>query len=101
VPLADRLRKSKAKRPKEVSRREPLWKGPCSTDDNGGITFSLLSRWLVCRHRFYIYAIQGIQPMREFNHRIEYGSMWHVCEEHFARGDELAGRSEGLLSGAM
>lgn len=56
---------------------EPLWKGP----EVDGITQSLLSRWLVCRERFRILAIEGLRPRDDFNHRIEYGNMWHVCEE--------------------
>lgn len=71
---------------KQVTKSDaPLWQGPTSTGPNGGITFSLLSRFLVCRERFRIYAIEGIKPTDAFNHRIEYGSMWHVCEEALAK----------------
>ncbi len=67
-------------------RKGPLWKGP----EVDGITFSLLSRFLVCRERFRLYAIEGLQPAPSFNHRIEYGSMWHVCEEALASGKSPA-----------
>ncbi len=58
----------------------PLWKGP----EEDGITFSMLSRFLVCRERFRLYALEGFKPADHFNHRIEYGQMWHTCEEALA-----------------
>ena len=62
--------------------RKALWQGP----EKDGITFSMLSRFLVCRERFRIACIEGLRPMHQFNHRIEYGQMWHVCEEAHADG---------------
>src|SRR4051794_6290554 len=58
----------------------PLWKGP----EEDGITFSLLSQFLVCRERFRVRVIEGLSAGGGFNHRIEYGSMWHTCEEALA-----------------
>lgn len=58
----------------------PVWKGP----EHGGVTSSLINRFLSCRERFRIYAIEGLAVDEGFNHRIEYGSMWHVAEEVFA-----------------
>ena len=46
----------------------------------------MLTRWLSCRERFRIRSILGLVPVEQFNHRIEYGSMWHVAEEALARG---------------
>lgn len=66
--------------------RAPVWKGPESQDAQGGITFSLLSRFLVCRERFYYLATEGLKAADDFNHRLEYGNMWHVCEEAAAKG---------------
>lgn len=60
--------------------RSNFWKGP-SVD---GITFSLLSRFLVDRERFRLYAIEGLRPAEGFNHRLGYGTMWHICEESLA-----------------
>ena len=57
-----------------------LWKGPCVD----GVTQSMLNSFLVCRERFRVKTILGLAPLDEFNHRIEYGSMWHVCEEALA-----------------
>lgn len=61
-------------------RTEPLWEGP----EKGGITQSLLSRFLACPERFRLLVCEGLAPHDNFNHRIEYGNMWHVCEEALA-----------------
>lgn len=60
---------------------KPLWKGP----EEDGITQSLLSRFIVCRERFRVLVLEGLRPPEQFNHRIEYGSMWHCCEEAVAK----------------
>lgn len=73
-----------------------LWKGPSSADPNGGITFSMLSRFLTCRERFRVRYVEGLQPTDQFSHRISYGNMWHACEEAAAK--EVSW-SEGNLSG--
>ena len=62
-------------------RKTPLWKGP----DTDGVTQSLLARFLVCRERFRLHVVEGLHPTPTFNHRIEYGSMWHVCEKFYAK----------------
>ena len=85
MSLPEKLKTVKKKKP--VS-NEPLWKGPCSNDANGGITFSLLSKFLCCRERFRLNVIEGIRTVDQFNHRIQYGSMWHVCEEAHAKGQD-------------
>src|SRR4051812_19809297 len=63
---------------KKQANNEPLWKGPYED----GITFSMLNRFLACRHRFYTYAIEGLRPEPQFNHRIEFGNMFHLCEQY-------------------
>jgi hypothetical protein len=68
----------------DAPRQGPLWKGP----EVDGVTFTLLSRFLVCRERFRLLVIEGLRPSEGFNHRIEYGNMWHLCEEHHARGND-------------
>lgn len=60
----------------------PVWKGP----EEDGVTFSLLSRFLVCRERFRLLVVEGLTPADAFNHKIEYGQMWHICEEAHAAG---------------
>jgi hypothetical protein len=62
----------------------PVWAGPESSADNGGVTFSLLSRFLVCRERYRLLVVEGLKPQERFNHRLEFGNMWHVCEEALA-----------------
>lgn len=62
---------------KTKAKFEPLWKGPFVD----GITNSMLTRFLGCRERFRLYAIEGLGPADGFNHRLEYGNMWHLCEE--------------------
>lgn len=69
--------------------KQPLWKGP----DVDGITSSLLSRFLVCRERFRLLVIEGIKTKDVFNHKLEFGNMWHLCEERSA----LAGDWQGKL----
>lgn len=64
--------------------RSPLWTGPCDSGPQGGITFSLLSKFLSCRERFRIAVIEGLRPVDVFNHRIAFGSMWHIAEQEFA-----------------
>lgn len=71
----------KRKAPKAAAKRtEPVWKGP----EVDGITFSLLSRYLVCKERFRLLVVEGLKPADTFNHRLSYGEMWHLCEEVFA-----------------
>jgi hypothetical protein len=65
--------------------RSPLWAGPCDSGPQGGITFSLLSRFISCRERFRIAVIEGLRPVDAFNHRLAFGSMWHVAEEELAK----------------
>jgi len=60
----------------------PLWGGPMED----GITFSLLSKFLVCRERFRLKVIEGLDESMGFNHAIEFGSMWHEAEEAHAGG---------------
>jgi len=46
----------------------------------------MLTRFLTCRERFRVHYIEGIKPVERFNHRTDYGTMWHLCEEALARG---------------
>lgn len=65
----------------------PVWAGPAGEGPNGGITFSLLSRFLSCRERFRIMVVEGLKPAPYFNHRLEYGNLWHYCSEHLSKAD--------------
>lgn len=61
-----------------------FWKGP----EVDGITQSLIGDYLMCRERFRIKVIEGLGRIQQFEHRIEYGNMWHLCEEKFLGGDD-------------
>jgi len=65
---------------REVKSKESVWKGP----EVDGITQSLLSRFLCCRERFRLLVVEGLKPAPSFNHRLEFGQMWHICEEALA-----------------
>lgn len=67
----------------------PLWEGPDGAGWNGGVTFSMLSRFLCCRARFGAAYLDGWHAQDQFNHRISYGSMWHVCEEALAANADV------------
>lgn len=58
-------------------RTEPLWKGP----EVDGVTQSMLSRFLCCRERFRLLMVEGLKPIERFQSRMEFGNMWHKCEE--------------------
>lgn len=60
--------------------KEPAWKGPTKE----GISQSLLHGYIACRERFRIRTIEGLQPVETFRSAIEYGNMWHICEENLA-----------------
>ncbi len=83
--LTDKLKGDRTK-VLSSSRGKVLWDGPSSSTDNGGITFSMLSRFLCCRERFRIQVVEGLKPKAVFNPSIEYGSWWHVAEEEYAKG---------------
>ena len=63
---------------------DPVWKGP----EQDGITQSLLSSFMTCRERFWVRVVKGLKADSGFENSIEYGNMWHICEEHFAAGKD-------------
>lgn len=73
--------------------RSTVWKGP----EVDGITQSLLSRFLTCRERFRLLVVEGLRPADQFNHHIEYGQMWHICEEALSGGTQINGRIVGIV----
>ena len=64
-------------------RLRPVWGGP----EKDGVTQSLLSKFLVCRERFRLLTVEGLREAPSFRVGIEYGNMWHLCEECHAAGE--------------
>lgn len=56
-----------------------------------------MSRYIADPERFRIKVMEGWGPAPTFNHRIEYGSMWHVCEEYEANSQLGGGAWERPL----
>lgn len=69
--------------------QEPVWAGPESDSVNGGVTQSLVSRYLSCSERFRLYTIEGLRAEDTFSHRLQYGNLWHVCEEAHANNTDF------------
>jgi len=79
-----KLLKKKTKRAKLLPEYlTPAWKGPL-TD---GVTQSILGQYFVCPERFRITFVEGLKEQGGFNHAIEYGQMWHLCEECLKRSE--------------
>lgn len=68
--------------------RRSLWQGPAVD----GITFSLLSKFLVCRERFRLKVVDGWREELTFDRAkaMEYGSLWHEAEEAHAANKDWA-----------
>lgn len=93
-PTAKKLSSSSPRSPKPTG---PVWTGPEGNGPNGGITFSALTRFLTCRERFRVAMIEGLRSNDQFNHRIEFGNLWHMCEECVAGGGDSLRDWEGSL----
>lgn len=66
-------------------RKHPVWSGPYDDGTQScGITQSLLGRLFVCPERFRLLTVLGLRETAQFDHKIEYGQMWHVCEEAYS-----------------
>lgn len=79
---------SKLKSPIPKQRTGPLWTGPFGEGPLGGVTQSMLGKFLVCRERFRLRYIVGLKPTEGFSKTLEYGQLWHACEESTAAGIE-------------
>lgn len=71
---------------KQETAGKTVWKGPAEE----GVTFSLLNQYLADRERFRLLTVAGLKAKEAFNHRIEYGNFWHVCEEAYNKGSKLS-----------
>jgi len=60
------------------------WDGPISI----GVTQSMLSNYLQCKERFRVKLIDGLSPVDELSIPLEFGNLWHLCEERLAAHEE-------------
>ena len=71
--------------PRPHDNDNPLWAGPSGIGPLGGVTQSMLGRFLDCRECFRLKYVLGLESHPKWNHRTGYGDMWHICEEAEAR----------------
>ena len=62
---------------------EPLW-----DLERDGVTFSMLSKFLNCRERFRLSAVEGWTP-KGIKVPLEFGSAFHKCMEHVEGGGRI------------
>lgn len=74
-----------------------VWSGPCAPGEQGGVTQGLLQKFLACRYRFKAYAIDGWRAGRKFNHKIEYGNLFHRAEEVFAETADVTSALDAAM----
>lgn len=98
TPVSSHLANKIAQIPQEWTNERPLWKGPCAQGPLGGITQSMLQRFLSCRERFRIKYVLGLEPPDQWQKTFGFGNMWHVCEEALAKKDHTCvNRSADIL----
>lgn len=90
-PIPDSSLASRLSAARDKRTTAPLWEGPCGTGWNGGVTQSIVKAWLTDRERFRVKYIEGWRPTAKFQPRMDYGNLWHTCEEHFAANRDWEG----------
>lgn len=83
MTAADKLGKLLAKK-SPARPAGPLWEGPNGQGKNGGCTQGLLSRYVVCKERFRVRYVEGLAPAERFDHKLFFGSCWHIGEQILA-----------------
>lgn len=74
----------------------PLWGGPEGEGPQGGVTQSMIAKFLNCKERFRVLTVEGLRPTEKWNHRTGYGEMFHLCEEWWNRsGNATTGNIHG------
>lgn len=86
TPTTTSLSERIASTPRRHDNNYPLWQGPCAPGPLGGITQSMLVRFLSCRERFRLKYVCGLEPPDRWVKTLGYGNMWHACEEGLAAG---------------
>mgnify|MGYP000101818090 CR=1 FL=1 len=56
-----------------------FWKGPIEQ----GVTQSIVGDYVTCGERCRIKKVLGLDKPEEFNKNLDYGNMWHTCEEYY------------------
>lgn len=80
----------------EATRTKPVWSGPEGTDSQGGITQSMISRFLSCRERARVLFVEGLRPKEKFNHKTFFGECFHLSDEWWSRsGNATTGNTRG------
>ena len=69
-------------------RKGTLWLGPMNSSPMGGITQGYIVQFLSCRERFRLKVIEGLQSTERFRPSVDFGQLWHVCEEHHSKGTD-------------
>lgn len=85
VPPKKKTLSDKLKNVKRMTKvKEPLWKGPTVQ----GVTQSLLAGYMVCKERARVRLMLGLSTPQRLVIPIEYGNMWHACEEASGGGKD-------------
>lgn len=87
--IASKLQQAKAVADKSKPILSPVWEGPESSGSQGGVTYSLLCRWLSCKERARLLLVEGLRSTERWRPSTGYGNMWHVCEEALASCQEV------------
>src|SRR5271165_697411 len=85
--MSNIVKRLKAADVKVKKHKTPLWTGPEDNGPNGGITYSSLCRFLNCKERFRLHMVEGLRPIDDFNHYLEFGNLWHDAERNHAAGE--------------
>ena len=95
--------KDKSSFSSQEGQRRIVWQGPSGEGSQGGVTQGLIGRYLCCKERFRLLVVEGLKPADTFNHRLEYGQLWHTAEEALAAGAPTRSPSwqEALLNYAQ
>lgn len=71
---------------KKPVQKKSLWTGPQDPGPHGGVSQSMLGKFLIDPERFRLAYVEGLREPPEYSPSVEYGNMWHICEEHYRRG---------------
>lgn len=75
-----------------TEKRKPYWGGPVKE----GVSQSLLHLYLADKERFRLTVIEGLRGISDFNTPIEFGEMWHLCQEVWSESGSFKLVNEAL-----